>query len=391
MTKSQLIALRDDKLNTMNTLVESRAAVEVEMTETDVAAVKTLQEEIRSYDKKIEAIDILQTEMAKKSNPVETEKDVTEESRAAFGEYLRGTIDQKEYEVRANVIGTPAKGGTTVPDEFFRELQESIKEFGIISGKCRHITTADNGTLTIPTIDDTANSGVWTDEMGAIVPKDFATGKLEMNAYKITTAISVSTELLDDAFFSVESYIAKQMGQRIARTVEKSLINGDGVKKPEGVLVNADTVDVPTAAAGKVDLTDLTDLITAIQPSQRNGAEFIVSDALFSVMLKAVDGNGRPLLQPNAASTQSNSVPTYSWLGYGVTINYDMDATVATGKVVALFGNMNSYIIRDVRGLTVKRDDYTGMSTDSVSFYATMRLDGKVINVNKAFAKLTVK
>ena len=80
----------------------------------------------------------------------------------------------------------------------------------------------------------------------------------------------------------------------------------------------------------------------------------------------------------------------YTLAGYPVKVNYELQP-IAEGNVVALFGNPNNYAVRTLRNVTVKRDDYSSMNIDAVNFYATMRVDGKVINPNTCFAKMTVQ
>ena len=344
--------------------------------------IKSIKEEVSNIDATITAIK--ETRSMAKEVEKETKVEVNH-----FEEYLRGNITEKEAEQRMLTVGTANKAGDLVPDAFLEELFEAVKEFGAISGKARHISTSDNGALTIPMIDNTKDAGVWVDEAGKLDIKDLSVGTVEMNAYKIGTGIEVTTELLEDSFFDLSSYIAKTLGERIARATEDSFLNGNGTKKPEGILVNTDTITVTSAKVAVVAPADLLGMIHKLAPSQRAGAEFLVSDPVIEQLLLAVDANGRPLLQAAANASQKDGVQ-YTLGGYNITANYDL-GDIVTGKDVAVFGNLNNYLIRDVRNVSVKRDDFTGMSNDTVAFYATARLDGKVISANKPFAKLTVK
>jgi HK97 family phage major capsid protein len=68
-------------------------------------------------------------------------------------------------------------------------------------------------------------------------------------------------------------------------------------------------------------------------------------------------------------------------------VNYGLGA-VATGSVSAIIGDPKAYMIRNVQGFQIKRDEYSNSSTGMVNFYCSARLDGKIINVNDSFVKI---
>ena len=383
MTLKDLKALRQEKVKEMEKLVELRSE---SMDSETLAAVKSFKEEIKDIDQKIEAIEELRSVASVEANPVKKENNAKEEIRSLFNDYLRGNISEKELEKRANSVGT---NSDVVPEDFLRELFETIDNYGKIAPKARNITTADNGTLSIPVINDTQNSGVWVQELGAIPLSDLTTDTIQMKAFKVGTGIEISTELMEDSFFDLGSYLAKALGERIGRTVENAYIKGDGNEKPLGIVNDPKTVNVVTATAGSVDIDDLIAMISAIPYNQRAGAEFLVSEDLYSSLISMKDADGRPLLQPQAQATPADDVK-YTIQGYPVSPNFELDQ-VAEGNVVAIFGNLNNYIIRNVRNVTVKLDDYSSMGNDAIKFYATARVDGKVVSGNTCFAKLTVK
>jgi len=207
-----------------------------------------------------------------------------------------------------------------------------------------------------------------------------------MNAYKVTTAIVVSTELLEDSAFDISSYITSNLAERLSRTMEESYMNGDGSSKPTGIIGGATSTDA--AAAGVIGTGDALKLIASIQPSSRAGGVFYASDEAIIELMGLEDLDGRPLLQQSASSTQADGVQM-SLYGYPVKPNYNL-GTLAAAQNPIIFGNPKNYVIRDVRGITVKRSDEVNILNDQVVFIATARVDGKVITNNDAFAKLTM-
>ena len=381
MNINELNASREEKVNAMASIVAERGE---NMDDIALASIKTFKADVASIDKQIEAINELRSVALEAGKPVEKkELDAKAELRKAFGDYSRGKITGREYEMRANTVGA---NGDVVPDEFLKELQETILEYGMLNASARHITTADNGTLSIPVINDTANSGVWTAESGAITKADFVTSTRQMNAHKVATGIEVSSELIEDAYFNLESYIAQALGVRLSRAIEDAIVNGTGTGQPEGILSFTGTKSATSAVAGVVDSTDLITAVFDLQPIARVGAKIYVSDDLMKNLTLETDADGRPLLQQSAGATPADPVQM-TLNGYPVVVNYEL-ADVADASESAFIGNMDNYMVRDVRNIKVSRDEFSSMANDMVSFYATARLDGKVISANDSFVKV---
>lgn len=384
MTKHELLELRAKAVKAMEDIVEKRKD---SMDAESLSAIKEFKSEIEGYDNQIEAIDEVRSVALKNSAPVEERKANKEvEIREAFESFLKNGENLSEL----RSMGLPtAKGGATVPDDFRKELLEVIKEYGVIYNDTKQITTENNGELTIPTIDDTANSGDWTDESGSITGKDAVTSSITLNAHKVTSRVDVSTELLEDSAFNMSSYLTSALGTRISRSIENAFIAGDGVKKPLGILNDSNTKEYTTDAIGIVEINDLRKAIFDLQPASRKGAVVYVSDDMLKEMTGWNGADGRPLLQASANATQANAVE-YRVFGYPVKVNYEL-GSVATGENPVVIGNPQNYMVRNVRNITIKRSDDFKIDTDEVVFVASMRLDGKIVSANDSFVKITVQ
>lgn len=379
---SELRQLRKEKQDLIADTIETRGT---NPDEASMALVKSLKEEMTQIDNEVDMIEEYRSIAINNTKPEDIKTiDKAVEQRALFNDYMRGEIGTKEFEKRAGLISA---NGSVIPDEFLKELQETILEYGVISPSCRHIMTEDNGELSIPVIDDTANSGVWTAEAGDITKADFSTSSITMGAYKVTTGIQVSSELLEDTFFDLESWLAQAFGTRLARTMENAYLFGTGTTMPIGITEDAGTIEATSAAAGVVDSTDLLTAIYDLQPTSRAGAVIYVSDDLMKDLSLEVDTTGRPLLQTQAAATPADPVK-HTLGGYPIVVNYELEA-VANASTSAVIGNPTNYMIRDVRNVKFTRDEYTDMGSDMVNFYATARVDGKVVSANDAFVKMT--
>ena len=389
MTLKKLNELRAQKVAAIGGIVKKEGEF---VAQADLDLMKGFQDDIGDIDRQIEAIHISRGVALDNVKPeANVEADNAKKFSNAFVAHLKGDMEFKEYEkiVATMQSGTATAGAELVPPEFLKVLLEKILEFGTIFDDIDIIETAENGELSIPTSDDTANTGVWTDESGAITLVDFVTGKKTLAAYKVATATSVSNELIEYAFFDIGTYVAKLLGTRINRAAEASFINGDGVKKPLGIVPDPSTIEVISAGIGVVVHQDAIDLISALQPSSRKGAYFYASDEFITWMSEQVDTAGRPIYQANASATAADEIK-YSIGGYTVKPNYELGAIVA-GDNPLIFGNPKQYLARLVRGIRVQRSDQLKILDDETVFVATARLDGKMMTMNNGFSKLTVR
>lgn len=381
MNIKELTALRAEKENAMKAIVETRGD---SMDAEALSTLKDFKAEIGDIDMKIDGINELRSVALKQSAPIEVRQaDKQGELRSAFVDYVKDG-GFRAYEQRAGTI--VGQGANIVPEVFIKDLQEKILEFGSLYSATQKLVTADNGAVQIPTINDTANAGAWTDEGGAYDVSDFSTGSITMDAWKLTTGMQVSEELLKDSFFDIESYLSNAFATRLARTIELAIIDGDGVKKPEGIIGDAGTKSYTSVASASVTSTDILTAVYELQPTARQGATIYVSDDLMKDLALEVDGNGRPLLQTAFNATQADKIKTTIG-GYPVEVNNSLEA-VAAGSISCIIGDPKRYMVRTVSDVVIKRDEYSNMSTGMVNFYCHSRLDGKVVNANDSFVKI---
>lgn len=381
MNIKELNVIRQEKVDAITDIVETRGS---EMTEDSLSVVEGFKAEITEIDNKIKGQELMRSVALTNAKPATKQVIKEDTMKVEFRNFLTGEISKREFEKRTGTVAV--NGVNVVPEVFLKELNEKILERGNLYSATKKLTTADNGEILIPTIDDTANAGAWLGEGDTIAKADFTTGKLALNAYKLATGISVSRELLEDAFFNVESYIAKSFGERLARTIEIGILDGTGTGQMTGLLDAAGTQTYTSATAGVVTIEDIEKAIYKLSSSQRQGAVIYVSDDAFMNLSLEVDSTGRKLLQTAAGATAADPVKSYI-AGYEVQVQEGL-AAVANGSESVFIGDMSKYVIRNVSGFRITRDDFSAMAADEVNFYCTMRLDGKVLSVNDSFVKI---
>lgn len=335
-------------------------------------------------------------ESEKRDDPAAAEKRQAE----AFDAFLRFGREDISSEQRQALIETSdseyramSKGGFGVVGvrPFYNRLVESQKLYaGVREAGAEVLPTQTGNQLTIPTIDDSANTGHILGEgaQETNLDTDPAMGNIALDAYKYSSKfIRLSLELIQDAAFDVQGKIIDTAAKRIGRAFNTHTVLGDGSNKPRG-FVNAvaagQIIDASGVTFGYDDLLDLMNGVDAAYWKARN-AGFMFSQTLLTEARKLKDLDGRPIWTP-AMGERGELIH-----GYKVTLNNELAdfATGDPGDVVAAFGDWYAYKVRDVTQPFIARDTSKFLEYGEVGFIVFSRHDGD-LDDPKAIACLSI-
>lgn len=310
---------------------------------------------------------------------------------AAFNQFFRKGVDNglADLEVKAGLRTTSdPDGGYLVPEEeattidriagtvsVMRQLASTISISGSVYKKLVGLGGAGSG---------------W---VGETAPRpETATptlAELAFNVMEIYANPAATQTMLDDARVNIAEWLGNEVSITFAEQEGAAFWTGDGVLKPKGVL---DYTAVANAnyAWGKLGyiasgvaaaLTDVThngtdaliDLYYSLKAPYRNGASFVMSDAVMGTVRKFKDADGNYIWAPPTSSAEMATV-----LGKPIYNDDNMQAVGANAFPIA-FGNFQrGYLIVDRFGIRVLRDPYTNKPW--VHFYTTKRVGGGVQN-----------
>jgi HK97 family phage major capsid protein len=309
----------------------------------------------------------------------------------AFDSYLRtGMANQDMTDLRAQQVGTDSEGGYLVPPGFRDKLVEVRKAFGGIAEIADGFSTSSGQVLEFPSLNDTASVGGITAEEAAFVDgTDLVFGTVAMRAHKYTstgvgttTPLRVSVELLQDAEFDVQGLVSRALGMRIARAQAADWAHGVGTTEPQGLLDPALTPDVTLDVEATIDADELNELEDLLDPEYEANARWVFSKNTWTAIRSLVDGNSRPVIQPEAASG-IGTMPERTLLGYPITIDQGIIPRTtdgASGGFAALGDIREAYVIRRVSPLVVVVNPWTRMNNGQVEYVAWERADGVIQN-----------
>ena len=287
--------------------------------------------------------------------------------REAFREYLRaegnvGAMDAEaravlrsgftQIEQRAQTTANTA-GGYTVPTELMNILVKSMAAWGPMYDEnvATVITTTGGGTMTMPTVNDTAVAAVAHTEGTALTDdggSDVTFGQKTLGAYAFNTEwIRVSKELADDSILAMEQVLGDLLGERLGRIANSKLTTGSGSSDVLGI-VTGSTLGKTAAGATAITSDEIIDLLHSVDPAYRVSpkAAFMFNDSTLAAVRKLKDGDGNYLWQ---MGNVQQGVPG-TLLGYRYYINQAMASipAAASASRVMIFGDLGKFYVRKV-------------------------------------------
>ena len=319
-----------------------------------------------------------------------TADSVAPEAKAAYDRLVRSGDDSG---IKSMSVGSDPDGGYLVGAVISPDIYRALLTFSPFRGIARNVTidrgdaweTAQDSAATIPS--------AWVGEAESR-PVTAGPGlqNLRIPVPEIYAMPEITQKLLDTSSFDAGGYLNAKLAEAFALKTGDAYLNGDGSGKPRGILTYlvSTAVDgtrpwgtvqvIPTGAdgalltAGDANGAEIfVDAIASLKAPYRQNASWIMNRLTFAAVAKLKDGQGRFLLEMNAALGTPPSL-----LGYPVTIVEEMP-NIGSGSLSIGFGDWSrAYVIVDHTGIRMLRDPFT--NKPFVRFYSTMRTGGGMLD-----------
>ena len=304
----------------------------------------------------------------------------TKEYRTAFMEYMcRGTVIPAE--LRATT--TTADASAVIPTTVLNEIIQKMDAYGNIWNKVRKINVQGGVEIPILSIKPTAQ---WITETQASTDKKIqANTKITFSYYGLECKVAQTILVNVVSLPMFESLFATLVVEAMVRALEEAIINGSGVGQPTGI-----TVDSRVPTANVITMTEAQfskwnewkkRVFAKMAKAYRSGA-FIMSQATFDAYIDGmVDTVGQPIGRVNYGITDGE---TYRFGGKTVetvenTLVKDF-GTAEAGDVVAIFANLNDYVVNTNMQITTTR--WIDNDGNEIKNKALMICDGKLADPN---------
>jgi len=327
-------------------------------------------------DKITERLDGIEAKLARPN--IQTKKDdEPTEGRKAFTHYLRsGKEALGADEVKSLTIADDSSGGYLAPAEFSAEVVKGIVEMSPVRQAAR-VGSTSSGEVLIPKRTGRP-TGHWVGETETRSATESSYGQIEIPINEMACYVDVSQRLLEDAAVNVEAEVAFDLAEEFGRLEALGFMQGDGVKKPVGVM---EAPGVPytftgnASTLGTAPADTLIDAFYALSAWYRNRGVWMMNGTTLAAVRKLKDGStGAFLWQPGLAAGQPETI-----LGRPVIEDPTMDSVGSAAEPI-VFGDFGSaYRIYDRIALSIMRDPYSQAANGLVRFHARRRVGGGLV------------
>lgn len=313
-----------------------------------------------------------------------------------FDEWFRKGTDTgvsahelRQLEQKALSVGSDPDGGFTVLPEIDQTITSTVK---LVSPFRQYASVRAIGTSALRRMVNVhGTTSRWVGEAEARTettsPKLV---EIETPVHEIMAQPQATQSLLDDSFLNIESWLADEVALEFAQAEGIAFINGDGVKRPRGILTEtivADSTSLTfpqvgykatgangafiTKATGNQPADVLLDVVYALKAAYRANGVWLMNRRTAAVVRKLKDAYDNYIWQPGAQAGQPGTL-----FAYPVADMEDMP-DIANNSYSIAFGDWKrAYTIVDRIGTRVLRDPFT--NTPFVIFKTTKRVGGKV-------------
>lgn len=285
------------------------------------------------------------------------------------------TIEEKDY-LRTDV---DTDGGYLVVPEYLKEIIKKITEISPIRTVAR-VRTTNTKTTRIPVRTALVTSS-WVGEGEEDTTSISKYGLEEMPIDKLQVTVPITIEELQDAAFNMENEINQDVAEEFARAEGLAFVKGNGVKKPQGIMVNPDIPFIVSGIAADIDMDKIIKLTGELKTGYNPVFAFTRKTLAAIRQLKGDNGQYYWVVGNIAAGVPNTLV------GYPYIEVPDMDEIDADNYPI-LFGDFaRGYMIGDRLAMSVIRDDYSQKRKAMIEFTFIKRVGGQVIN-SEAFVKM---
>ena len=188
------------------------------------------------------------------------------------------------------------RGSELVAHELYRGILNVINYESIAARLATWVQVSTDG-MYIPLGEDIQEAD-WYEENCEILPIKPNTSRGTLTLKKMGARVQVSNELMDDAYVSVAEVVTRTLGNAFAKKLDKTLIEGDAKIGFTGLAPSVTAQQtVTTAAAGKVTINEVAEVIGKVDPMASNRVWLVSEEAWPKIMGLAAGAIGVNITQ----------------------------------------------------------------------------------------------
>lgn len=163
---------------------------------------------------------------------------------------------------------------------------------------------------------------------------------LNRNTYRTSLDATFEWEEDEAAYGRAQSAMARAFAIGFARGIGADLVTGTGTNQPQGILTGAADSHVSNGTAGKLSLTDITNIFFSVNKIYRSSPKcaWLLDDSCYKFLANAVDQSLRPLINVESGYQTLMGKPVYVCPSLAAT-----GSPITPGKIV--FGDLSHFIV----------------------------------------------
>lgn len=276
-------------------------------------------------------------------------------------------LDEAEQKYLRTDVDTD--GGYLAPNEYVAEIIKNITEVSPVRSIARVRRTSSKA-IEVPTR-TSIPSGSWTGEGETKSGSKSSYGMLEIPVNKLTAVTIVTVEMLADSAFNMDTEINADMVETFGQLEGAAFVTGNGVKKPNGFMVNSD-IQVVTSGIADAITADSLITITGELKDGYNGV-YTLNRRSLATIRTLKDGQGEYLWQNGIANGLPSTINGDRYVSM-----IDM-ADIAADALPVAYGDFSrGYTIVDGVQIAFVRDSFTLADQGKVRVIAHRRVGGEV-------------
>lgn len=270
------------------------------------------------------------------------------------------------------------QGGYFVPQEIHDKLVLGLAQWDpFLDGDLVTLVPSDGFNLrpyTVPGWDLSTFAAVKVAENAQQNPLSVPTASgTILNGYTYRATLDASFEFEEDDFQSPMEQILVAYAIAFARGIGIDLTVGNGTTAPQGILTGAANSGVSIASHTALTYLDIENVYFSLNRIYRVSPKcaWALSDAVYELVRKAVDGNGRPLINVVDDKEMLMGKPVY--------VSPSLPSGSASKGIV--FGDFSYFVVRTSRMEVSRNLQAPGYVEKAKGLYTgRMRADAKVID-----------
>jgi HK97 family phage major capsid protein len=381
MSYKNLMELKNDKIEKAEKILADAEVNKRELTEDEAEELAEIRDDVKRIKEALKIGDELDDSKDKQPKqeptPAGGEPKPTQEQQdtRAFENFIRGRVVHE----RAGEL-TKTDNGSVIPTTIAQQIIKKVYDVSPILEKSQKYNV--KGKLQIPYY-DTTDGGIKVGYADEFTPLTSSNGKfknIELDGFLAGALSKISNSLINNAQFDIVSFVVNQMGEDIARFIERELLIGTN-KKVEGL--SKLTNSVTTTASTAITSDEVVKLKDSVKDVYQNNAIWIMSPATRTALRLLKDSDGHYLLNDDISSPFGTVL-----LGKPVYVSDSMPG-INANKTTIYYGDMTGLATKFSENITtqVLREKYADEhATGVISWF---EFDSKVQDEQK-LAKLVM-